>query len=110
MRYPLALMAALIAASTLSAAGSATDIRRVPFGSTFTVSGQTGARPGAGRARGTVLVRGSWNGGVTYVITTTTTDSHGRYRFSLTLRRHGLLKLQVVPPDKHDQYFVLLVR
>jgi hypothetical protein len=109
LRYPLALLAAAVAACALSATVAAIAVQRAQLGSTFTVSGQTGSGSGARRAQGIVVVSGSWNGGASHLITTTTAGAQGRYRFTLTLSRRGLLKLQVAPPDKREQRFVILV-
>lgn len=79
-------------------------------GDTLTVTGRTGSAPGrVQRAVGLVVVKGRWNGGRAYVVTTTRTDVDGRYHFAVRPHRHGTLVLRVLPPDKRPQRFVLRV-
>lgn len=102
-------VASMFAASAPGAANAET-IRTLPFGSSFVVHGQTGSVEGSTRrAVGRIIVRGSWNGGESHVISTTRTDAYGKYRFSIHARRRGLLRLQIVPPDKHVQLFTLRI-
>jgi hypothetical protein len=62
-----------------------------------------------GQAVGAVVVRGRWDDGRWYVVTTTRTDAHGRYAFSVRPARRGVLTLRVTPPDRHERRLVLRV-
>jgi len=72
-------------------------------------TGQTGSAPGKARAVGIVVVRKSWDGSTFADFTKARTDAHGRYRVVITPKRRGLLRLRIVPPDKHVVSFVLQV-
>jgi hypothetical protein len=106
----IALVLAAAAALAVPAFARGSRVTTLHVGDTLTVSGRTGSAPGhLRRAVGLVVVQGRWNGGRRYVVTTTRTDSDGRYRFRVRPRRHGWLVLRVVPPDKHPQRFVVHV-
>ena len=106
----LALAAMLFALWAGSAVGSGTPVRTLSLGATVTVSGVTGSAPGrSARAVGPVVVRGRWGTGPWRVLKTTRTDSTGHYRFAITPTRRGRLRLQIRPPDRHDQFFVFRV-
>lgn len=104
----LGVVAAVVMGFT-AAAVSATTVQRVPVGGTFTVTGLTGSVEGKTRAVGIVVVRKSWGGSKFVYYTKARTDSHGRYRIAITPRRRGLLRLRIVPPDKHVVSYVLQV-
>jgi hypothetical protein len=93
----------------MAVAASATTVQRVPVGGTFTVTGLTGSVEGKTRAVGIVVVSKRWDGSKFAYFTKARTDSHGRYRIAITPRRRGLLRLRIVPPDKHVVSFVLQV-
>lgn len=106
----LALAAVIIAASTAPAADSAPPVTTLHVGWAFSVTGRAGLFPGrTSRAVGTVVVRGRWGTGAWRVLTTTRTDTSGRYHFTITPRRRGYLALRITPPDAHDRRFVLHV-
>jgi hypothetical protein len=111
IRRGVAIIAVIAAVATLSAAAAAaTEVRTLPLGSTFTVTGLTGSLPGHSvRATGLVVVVKSWDGGEHRLITTALTDSHGHYRVAIKLTRHGLLTLRIIPPDKHAFQYVIRV-
>jgi hypothetical protein len=105
-----ALMVVLSAAVTLSAVASAAKVQTLQLGATFTVTGKTGSRPGeTRRAIGLVVVRGKWESGVSYVMTTIHTDTHGNYRVAIKPSRRGLLTIRITPPDKHTVSYLLRV-
>jgi hypothetical protein len=107
----LAFVAMSAAVATLSAvAAAATEVRTLPLGSTFTVTGLTGSLPGHSvRATGVVVVVKSWDRGEHRLITTALTDSHGHYLVAVKLTRRGLLTLRIIPPDKHATTYLLRV-
>jgi hypothetical protein len=109
MRRGLTLGAVVVAVAVTAAAASATTVQRLRLGGTFTVTGQTGSAPGKARAVGIVVVRKSWDGSTFADFTKARTDAHGRYRVVITPKRRGLLRLRIVPPDKHVVSFVLQV-
>ena len=110
MRYGLALVALLAGVATVTATASATKVRTLQLGSTFTVTGLTGSLPGRSvRATGLVVVVKSWDGGKHRLITTARTDSHGHYQVAVKLTRRGLLTLRITPPDKHAVQYLLRV-
>ena len=111
IRRSVALIAVIAAMATLSAIAAArTEVRTLPLGSTFTVTGLTGSLPGHSvRATGLVVVVKSWDGGEHRLITTARTDSHGHYRVAIKLTRRGLLSLRIVPPDKHVLLYLIRV-
>lgn len=101
------LIAALL---VVGASASATTVRTIQLGSTYVVKGQTGSFDGGTvRATGVVVVRGKWAKGVWHVLTTTRTDAHGNYKFSVKPGHRGLLAVQITPPDKRVQSFLLRV-
>jgi hypothetical protein len=104
----IAVLAAALAVAAPVAFG-ASAAQRVSLGGTFTVSGQTGSAPGAGPARGRVVMSGRWDAGQWRVLTSSRTDSRGRYRITIKLHRRGILHLRVTPPDGDDHLFVLHV-
>jgi hypothetical protein len=61
------------------------------------------------RAVGLVVVRGRWEGGASYVITTAHTDTRGNYRVSIKPNRRGLLTIRITPPDTHTVTCLLRV-
>ena len=80
------------------------------LGSKFTVTGRTGSAKGKRvRSVGKVVVSGRWGAAGWHVLTTTTTDSAGNYRFTITPRHRGDLTLRVAPPDNHPRQFLLHV-
>ena len=107
----LGLPAVLALALTVPCLATAATGFSMKLGSTFTITGRTGSAPGEGtRATGTVVLRGRWGTGTWHVITTTVTDSAGRYRLAITPRRRGTLTLRIAPPDHHVRRYVLRVR
>jgi hypothetical protein len=109
MRRGLTLGAVVVAVAVTAAAASATTVQTLRLGGTFTVTGQTGSAPGKARAVGIVVVRKSWDGSTFADFTKARTDAQGRYRVVITPKRRGLLRLRIVPPDKHVVSFVLQV-
>jgi hypothetical protein len=110
-RRGIALIAVIAAVATLLAvAAAATEVRTLPLGSTFTVTGQTGSLPSHSvRATGLVVVVKSWDRGEHRFITTALTDSHRHYLVAVKLTRRGWLTLRVIPPDKHATTYLLRV-
>jgi hypothetical protein len=107
--HPLLLLA-LVAAFAAPAAGAPPPVTTLHVGDEFVVTGQTGSLLGhPRRATGTIVVRGSWNGGPWHVITTTRTDATGHYRFVIRPRRHGRLTVRIFPPDKQIRRLELRV-
>jgi hypothetical protein len=105
-----AVAALVVGVAVAVAAASASTVRSLRLGGTFIVTGQTGGDPGKSRAVGTVFVRQSWDGKTFSLLERTRTDSLGRYRVSITPQHRGLLRLRIVPPDKHLVPYVLQVR
>lgn len=106
------ILAGLLATVGLVAAPAAAGppLTTLHLGEEFIATGQTGSLPGhTRRAAGLVVVRGKWNGGGYRVITTTRTDSAGRYRFVILPRRRGTLTLRIFPPDRQIRRLVLRV-
>lgn len=99
-----AVGAALCAAASapLAAAGSPPPIliggpSLAVFGSTYTLTGQSGTLDGR-HFTGPVVVRGSWNGGRWTTLARRHTDALGEYRVTIVLDRHGTLRLRVLMP------------
>lgn len=67
------------------------------FGSTYTLTGESGTLDGR-HFTGTVVVRGSWNGGRWTTLARRHTDALGEYRLTIVLNRHGTLRLRVLMP------------
>lgn len=112
MSASLRIVTVLAAAGALAvpALAGSERVTTLHRGDTLTVTGRTGsARGDVRRAVGRVVVEGRWNGGKPYVITTTSTDADGRYRFVFHPRRRGWLVLRILPPDKRPQRFVVHV-
>jgi hypothetical protein len=110
IRRGVALIAVIAAVVTLSAVALAAPVRTVSLGSTFTVTGLTGTLPGHSvRATGVVVVVKSWDRGEHRFVTTALSDSHGHYRVAIKLTRRGLLRIRIVPPDKHTTTYLLRV-
>lgn len=108
MRYAIALcvMVALVGV----AAAQATRVRTMSLGSTFVVTGQTGALDSQSvRATGLVVVRGKWAKGIWHVLTTTRTDRHGNYKVRVKPGHRGLLVIRITPPDKGVYSFLMRV-
>ena len=109
-RVACAVAAALVAGLAVATAASSANTATLSVGDTFTATGATGRLPGAtSHAIGTVVVRGSWNGGPWSILTRTRTDSAGHYHFTIKPHRHGRLVLLIAPPDKYVKRFVLHV-
>jgi hypothetical protein len=90
--------------------GTAAQGFSMKLGSTFTITGRTGSDGGKhARAVGRVVLSGRWGVGTWHVLTTTTTDSDGNYRFALTPQRRGDLTLRIAPPDHHARHYLLHV-
>jgi hypothetical protein len=109
MRRRLLFFVALVvlASPSLATAGQGFSMK---LGSTFTITGRTGSDAGKHtRALGKVVLSGRWGVGPWHVLTTTTTESDGSYRFAITPRRRGDLTLRIVPPDHHARRYVLHV-
>jgi hypothetical protein len=109
----LSLFALAVLAASLAAPGLAAPrpgVTNMQLNSTFTVTGRTGSAPGKHtRAIGTVVVSGRWGSGDWHVLTTTTTDHAGYYRFTIKPHRRGNLTLRIAPPDHHLRRFLLHV-
>ena len=109
MRRRLLLFVALTVFAVPSAA-AATENFSMKLGSTFTITGRTGSDTGKHtRAIGKVVLSGRWGAGPWHVLTTTTTDSAGNYRFAVTPHRRGNLSLRIAPPDHHARRYLLHV-
>ena len=103
-----ALAAALAVAAP--AATAKTRVTKLHVGDAFIVSGQTGSRKGqVRRAVGLVVVRGRWNKGKWFVLTTTRTDVNGNYKFRIRPSRHGVLQIGILTPDRLDRRYELRV-
>jgi hypothetical protein len=103
-----------VAATTVAFAGTAVAVgapaaRSIRIGSFFTITGQTGSEAGTRPSTGVVVLSGRWNTNPWHVVASARTDHKGRYRIAITLRRKGLLRLRVSPPDGQDHVFVLRV-
>jgi hypothetical protein len=103
-----------VAATTVAFAGTAVAVgapaaRSIRIGSVFTITGQTGSEAGTRPSTGVVVLSGRWNTNPWHVVASARTDRKGRYRVAITLRRKGLLRLRVSPPDGQDHVFVLRV-
>jgi hypothetical protein len=106
----MAAVLAAVAALASPAFAAASRVTTLHLGDTLTVTGITGSAPGhVRRAVGPVVVQGRWNGGRRYVVTTTRTDTNGRYRFVVHPHRRGSLVLRIVLPDRHPQRLVVHV-
>jgi|SRR5581483_2216464 len=94
-----AALAAAALGSAAATAGAATTT--LTLGQTYVVDGRTAA-PSTGPAKhavGLVVVRGRWGNGHWRIVTTTRTDTKGRYHFTVTPGRRGILTLRITPPD-----------
>lgn len=101
------VIAALLA---VGSPASGTTVRTISLGSTFVVTGQTGALDSQSvRATGAVVVRGKWAKGIWHVLTTTRTDRHGNYKVRIKPGHRGLLAIEIVPPDKRVYSFLVRV-
>jgi len=102
-----AVLAACFAGPSFGAVGKGYSMK---LGSTFTITGQTGSEAGTQtRAVGKVLLAGRWGVGPWRLLTTTSTDSAGKYRFTIKPRRRGDLTLRITPPDHQARRYVLHV-
>jgi hypothetical protein len=109
MRRRLLFLVALavLAAPSVAVAGQGFSMK---LGSTFTITGRTGSESGKHtRAVGKVVLSGRWGVGPWHVLTTTTTDSAGNYKFAIKPHRRGDLMLRIAPPDHHAWRYVLHV-
>jgi hypothetical protein len=98
---------AVLALPAFATAGQGFSMK---LGSTFTITGRTGSDAGKHtRALGTVVLSGRWGLGPWHVLSRTTTDSDGKYRFAITPRRRGDLTLRIAPPDHHARRYLLHV-
>lgn len=104
----IAVLVVAVAIAAPVALGASAD-QRVSLGGTFSVFGHTGSAAGAGPATGRVVMSGRWDTGPWRVVASARTDSRGRYRLSIKLRRRGILHLRITPPDGDDHLFVLHV-
>lgn len=111
LRRAALVLCALTALSVAAPATSAkTRVTKLHVGDAFIVSGQTGSRKGqVRRAVGLVVVRGRWNKGKWFVLTTTRTDLNGNYKFRIRPSKHGVLQVLIVTPDRLDRRYVLRV-
>ena len=109
MRRRLLFFVALVVLA-LPAVATAGQGFSMKLGSTFTITGRTGSDTGKQtRAVGKVVLSGRWGVGPWHVLTTTTTDSDGNYRFAITPHRRGDLTLRIAPPDHHARRYLLHV-
>jgi hypothetical protein len=98
---------AMLAAPSVALAAGGFSMK---LGSTFTITGRTGSITGKhSRAVGKVVLSGRWDTGTWRVLTTTTTDSDGNYKFVVKPGRRGDLTLRIAPPDRHARRYVLHV-
>jgi hypothetical protein len=103
----LAVLSASLAAPALAGTGHSLTLH---LGDSFTVTGRTGSAPGTqARAVGRVVVSGRWGDGRWNVLTTTTTDREGYYRFTIRPHRRGSLALRIAPPDHRLRHYALRV-
>jgi len=106
--FALTVLAASVAAPAFPATGRGFSMQ---LGSTFTITGRTGSDQGKHtRATGRVVLSGRWGVGAWHLLATTTTDSAGNYRFTITPHRRGELTLRIAPPDHHTRLYLLRVR
>jgi hypothetical protein len=109
-RAAFVLCALTALAVAAPAAPAKTPVTKLHVGDAFIVSGQTGSRKGqVKRAVGLVVVRGRWNNGKWFVLTTTHTDVNGNYKFRIRPSKHGVLQVLIVTPDRLDRRYVLRV-
>jgi hypothetical protein len=109
-RFVLFVTSAVLAASVSAPAfGSPVKSFAMKLGSTLTIKGHTGSATSTTPAVGKVVVSGRWGTGPWRVLTTTTTDDAGRYRFTLKPQRRGNLALTIRTPDHQPQRYVLHV-
>ena len=102
-----AVLAAALAVPSAAAVGKRFSME---LGSTFTITGRTGSDAGMRtRAVGKVVLAGRWGAGQWRVLTTTSTDSAGNYRFAIKPHRRGDLTLRITPPDHHARRYELHV-
>ena len=106
----MSVLAVACALAVVPAASTASSGRHLTLtlGSSLSVKGETGSNSKQ-RTVGVVLVRGSWNGGPQFVLTSTRTDSKGRYRFTLRPSHRGVLTVQILPPDRRPITYVLRI-
>lgn len=107
-----ALVSCVLAALAVAApaASAKTPVTKLHVGDAFIVSGQTGSRKGqVRRAVGLVVVRGRWNRGAWFVLTTTRTDVNGNYKFRIRPSKHGVLQVLIATPDRLARRYVLRV-
>lgn len=110
MRKILTLCVVIVVLPAVTTAAQATTIRTMSLGSTYTVRGQTGSLGGGSvPATGLVVVQSKWGRGAWHRLTTTQTDAHGAYRFSIKPAHRGLLAIRITPPDQRVQSFLLRV-
>jgi len=113
MRRRLLFFVASVVLAACLAGPSFGDVGKgysMKLGSTFTITGRTGSETGTqARAVGKVVLAGRWGVGPWRVLTTTSTDSAGNYRFTIKPRRRGDLTLRITPPDHHVRRYVLHV-
>jgi len=103
----VAVLAVSVAVPSFGAAGKGYSMK---LGSTFTITGRTGSAVGTQtRAVGKVVLAARWGVGPWRLLTTTSTDSAGNYRFTIRPHRLGDLTLRITPPDDHAQRYVLHV-
>jgi hypothetical protein len=68
------------------------------YRSTYRLTGRTGT-VNATRVTGTVVLRGTWDGGRWITLVTSATDRTGRYSMAFRLRQRGSLRLRLSTPD-----------
>jgi hypothetical protein len=102
-----AVACALAVAPAVSTASTGRHLT-LTLGSSLMIKGQTGSNSEQ-RTVGPVLVRGSWDGGPRFVLTSTRTDQHGHYRFSIRPSHKGVLTMQISPPDRRPITYVLRI-
>jgi hypothetical protein len=107
-RLALGVAVVVAAAAAVPIYASAGTARTLHLGDAFKVTGFAAQAHGA-QATGLVVVRGRWAGGPSQVLTTTRTDGNGHYSFTIKPTHRGVLTVQITPPDRQTQQFVLRV-
>ncbi len=104
------MFAAACALAVVPATSAASSGRHLTLtlGSSLMIKGETGSNSNQ-RTVGVVLVRGSWNGGPQFVLTSTRTDGKGRYHFTVRPNRKGVLTVLISPPDRRPITYVLRI-
>jgi hypothetical protein len=111
IRRLLLISIAMLVLAAVPASSSALGGKTITLtlGSSVVIQGRTGSKSGP-RTVGRVIVRARWDGdAASFLLTTTQTDRHGGYRFTVRPPHRGVLRLQISPPDRHPFGYVLRI-